>query len=325
MKNPIFFALTCLILVICSLSVAPLKAWREAFAPAESGTGAVGSVSAAAPAETEDNADRGAFTVAKMDDTAKAKDTVSSASAAAYTAATEQNNRIKADLSWSFGGKSQRGWNLYVPLIRQLIKTDSDPGTTNFAAALASWQKSAGVSATGVLDRDTWMKMVAVFQSRRIKDRIVPGPSQLTLVPTSECYDPERPENLRYMDSQAYVAYKRLVAAATEELSLEPDSNEKWLKVVSAFRSPAYQAQLRKQSPRAGRAGLAVSSPHFTGRAMDLYVGGTPVSTNDQNRTIQVNSKVYQWMVKNAEKFGFYPYFYEPWHWEYRPQRLAQR
>jgi len=48
-------------------------------------------------------------------------------------------------------------------------------------------------------------------------------------------------------------------------------------------------------------------------------VGGEPVSTDDRNRAIQVNTKVYQWLVKNAESFGFYPYFYEPWHWEYRP------
>jgi zinc D-Ala-D-Ala carboxypeptidase len=87
-----------------------------------------------------------------------------------------------------------------------------------------------------------------------------------------------------------------------------------WLKIISAFRSPVYQTQLRRQSPGSGRAGLAVNSPHFTGRALDLYVGGEPVSTDDRNRAIQVNTKVYQWLVKNAERFGFYPYFYEPWH-----------
>src|SRR5262249_10347630 len=158
------------------------------------------------------------------------------------------------------------------------------------------WQKSAGVAATGVLDRETWLMMVGLFQSRRIKDRIVPGPDQLALVPVSECYDPERPENLRYMDRQAYAAYKKMVAAATEQVSLHTDSNQKWLTVVSAFRSPAYQAELRKRNPGAGRAGLALSSPHSTGRAMDLYVGGEPVNTKDANRAIQVNTRVYQWL-----------------------------
>jgi len=252
-------------------------------------------------------------------------DTVKSASAAAFAAAAEQNVRLKQELNWTFGGKSQRGWYLYLPLIRQLLNTDSGHQTSDFALALAGWQKSVGLASTGILDQETWMKMVAVFQSRRIKDRSIPTPEQLTLVPASEFYDPERPESLRYVERQAYAAYKKIVAAAAADLLLISDSGQEWMKIISAFRSPAYQAQLRKQNPRSGRAGLAVNSPHFTGRALDLYVGGVPVSTNDQNRALQVNTKVYQWLVKNAERFGFYPYFYEPWHWEYRPQRSAER
>ena len=62
---------------------------------------------------------------------------------------------------------------------------------------------------------------------------------------------------------------------------------------------------------------MAVNSPHFTGRALDIYVGGEPVDTNDRNRLIQVQTPVYQWLVRNAERFGFRPYYYEPWHWEY--------
>lgn len=239
----------------------------------------------------------------------------------AFAAAAEQNSRLKLELNWAFGAKPQRGWFLYAPLIRQLLKTDSGPETSDFAAALAGWQKSAGLASTGILDQETWMKMVSLFQSRRIKDRSTPAPEQLTTVPASEFYDPERPENLRCVEHRAYEAYKKLVAAASSELALNPASNEKWLKIVSAFRSPAYQAELRRRNPKSGRAGLAVNSPHFTGRALDLYVGGEPVSTNDQNRAIQINTKIYQWLVKNAERFGFYPYFYEPWHWEYRPQR----
>jgi LAS superfamily LD-carboxypeptidase LdcB len=47
-----------------------------------------------------------------------------------------------------------------------------------------------------------------------------------------------------------------------------------------------------------------------------------PVGTDDRNRAIQVNTAVYQWLVKNADRFGFKPYFYEPWHWEYKPSAL---
>jgi len=252
-------------------------------------------------------------------------DSAKSVASAAFAAAAEQNARLKSNLNWTFSGKSQRGWYLYLPLIRQLLNTDGGPETSAFALALAGWQRSVGLASTGVLDRETWTKMVAVFQSRRIKNRSVPAPEALTLVPASEFFDPERPESLRYVDRQAYEAYKGIVAAASAALALGSDSNEKWLKIISAFRSPVYQAQLRKRNPKSGRAGLAVNSPHFTGRALDLYVGGIPVSTDDQNRALQVDTKVYQWLVKNAERFGFYPYFYEPWHWEYRPRRSEER
>jgi LAS superfamily LD-carboxypeptidase LdcB len=245
-----------------------------------------------------------------------------SAGAATFAVAAEQNAKLKSDLAWTFGAKRQRGWRLYTPLIQRLLDTDAGPETTTFAQALAGWQELAGLPPTGALDQQTWMKMVAVFQSRRIKDRATPPPEALTLVSASEFFDTERPEDLRYVERQAYTAYKKLVAAVTSDLS--SNSSENWLKIISAFRCPAYQAQLRRQSPRSGRAGLAVYSPHFTGRALDLYVGGEPVSTNDQNRAIQVNTKVYQWLVKNAERYGFYPYFYEPWHWEYRPQSSAE-
>ncbi|MCI0387377.1 MAG: M15 family metallopeptidase [Acidobacteria bacterium] len=244
---------------------------------------------------------------------------VDSAGVMAFAAAAEQNARLKLDLNWTFSAKQQRGWYLYVPLIQRLLNTDSGPETNAFALALSNWQRSMGLAATGVLTQETWMRMVAAFQSRRIKDRSTPPSQRLALVSASEFFDPERPESLRYVERQAYAAYKKIVAAASAELSLKPGSNEQWLKIVSAFRSPAYQAQLRKQNPRSGRAALALHSPHFTGRALDVYVGGEPVSTNDQNRAIQVNTKVYRWLVKNADRFGFYPYFYEPWHWEYCP------
>lgn len=288
-KSPSFLLPRCLAVVICCLTLTPSQASR-ASEIGEIGEIGLSALVSASPAEFM-----------------------------AFAAAAEQNARLKLDLNWTFGAKQQRGWHLYVPLIQSLLNTDSGPETNAFARALSNWQKSMGLSSTGVLSQDTWMKMVTVFQSRRIKDRSTPTSERLALVSASEFFDPERPESLRYVEQQAYAAYKKIVAAASAELALKPGSNDQWLKIVSAFRSPAYQAQLRKQNPRSGRAGLAVHSPHFTGRALDVYVGGEPVSTNDQNRAIQVNTKVYRWLVKNAERFGFYPYFYEPWHWEYCP------
>ena len=169
------------------------------------------------------------------------------------------------------------------------------------------------------------MKMVEVLQARRTNDHTIPTTEKLVMVAAAEFYDPERPAELRQVERETYAAYKRMVAAAAKDLGLATAakghlaSSEEYLKIISAFRSPEYQQKLRAQSPNSGRAGLAVNSPHFTGRTLDLYVGGEPVSTKEANRALQTNTKVYRWLVKNAGKFGFIPYFYEPWHWEYNP------
>lgn len=244
-----------------------------------------------------------------------------------FEQAAQQNAELQNNLSWTFGGKQQRGWYLYVPLIRHLIGTESSPQDAAFALALSRWQKSVGLPPNGVLDNATLAVMITTWQSRRIKSKAYPSPDQLVMIPTSDLYDPLRPEELRKAETEAYAAYRRMMAAAVADKSLqlavtgsgELAASEKYLKIVSAFRSREYQEQLRRQSPNAGSAGLAVNSPHFTGRALDLYVGGEPVSTEDSNRAIQVQTKVYLWLVKNAERFGFRPYFYEPWHWEYVP------
>jgi zinc D-Ala-D-Ala carboxypeptidase len=243
----------------------------------------------------------------------------------AFDAAALENIKLQGELNWVFGGKSQRGWRLYTPLISQMIEADTDAQTSRFALAVARWQKDKGLDSHGVLDNSTWFQMITAWQSDRIKDRTYPTEDQLVTIPVSECYDPSRPDELRKVERETYFAYKQMIRAAAADPSLglavtadgELDASEKYLKVISAFRSREYQDHLRKQSPNSGRAGLAVNSPHFTGRALDIYVGGEPVSTKDDNRAIQTETRVYRWLVKNASRFGFRPYFYEPWHWEY--------
>jgi uncharacterized protein YcbK (DUF882 family) len=181
-----------------------------------------------------------------------------------------------------------------------------------------------GLNASGILDEDTLMSMISQWQSSRLKDRTIPSEDQLVTAPPSDFYDPARLPELRPVQRNAYDAYRKMIAAAIADPTLKLSHNvgelapeEQFFKIVSAFRSREYQEKLRRESPNAGSAGLAVNSPHFTGRALDLYVGGDPVDTRDSNRAIQVKSPAYQWLVKNAERFGFRPYFYEPWHWEY--------
>ena len=239
-------------------------------------------------------------------------------------AAAERNGVLKGELRWTFGGKQQRGWVIYVPLIQRLIDTDEAATTSGFAARLARWQKSVGLAGSGVLDEGALMRMISTWQGRRLKDRTYPQPAQLFTVPRAEFYDSSRADDLRQVERQTYAAYKRMVAAAAGESSLqlatkggELAASEKYLKIISAFRSKEYQDRLRKQEPGAGRAALAVNSPHFTGRALDLYVGGEPTITKDSNRALQTETRAFRWLVKNAGRFGFCPYFYEPWHWEY--------
>ena len=246
-----------------------------------------------------------------------------------FESAALENIRTQVDLNWVFGGKSQRGWRIYAPLISRMLDVDEDARTANFALAVSRWQKEKGLAAHGILDNTTWFQMISDWQSGRIKDRTYPTEDQLVTIPVSECYDPSRPEELRKVERETYMAYKRLIQAAAQDASLgltvtadgELAAGEKYLKVISAFRSREYQNNLRKQSPNSGRAGLAVNSPHFTGRALDIYVGGEPVSTKDDNRAIQTETRAYRWLVKNAARFGFRPYFYEPWHWEYVGQK----
>ena len=236
---------------------------------------------------------------------------------AAFAAAAMQNAQLRNELSWTFGGKQQRGWYLYDLLISKTLDTPHDATSSDFAAALAGWQKRTRLRADGVLDEEALIRMVSLWQSNRLKSRDYPDPSQLVTGSPSDFYDPGRAAELRQIERNTYAAYQKMIAAAQVDPALKLGPKDRYLKIISSFRSREYQDQLRAKSPNSGTAGLAVNSPHFTGRALDLYVGGDPVDTKDSNRAIQVNTRAYRWLVRNAERFGFRPYFYEPWHWEY--------
>jgi zinc D-Ala-D-Ala carboxypeptidase len=238
--------------------------------------------------------------------------------------AARQNATLSTSLVWIFGSKKQNGWYLYTPLIKELIGTKQESNSIPFARAVAHWQAKSALKPTGVIDDETLYAMIKSWQDARLKDRSPAPPDQLLTAPISDFYDPTRAEELRQVERRTYAAYQRMIAAAVGERSLGLAHNgkqlapgEKYLKIISAFRSREYQEKLRRESPNSGTAGLAVNSPHFTGRALDLYVGGEPVETRDSNRAFQVQTRVYQWLVRNADRFGFVPYCYEPWHWEY--------
>ena len=233
------------------------------------------------------------------------------------------NSNTKNSLGWTFGKNRQNGWSLYVPLIQHAIKSDDAPDSNEFAFALSNWQTENALEPNGILDETTMTAFVKYWQSRRMPKIFEADETKLFHAPVADFYDPTRDANLLNLEKETYDAYKKMIAAAAKDLNLKIENGtlvgaDNFLKIVSAHRSRAYQEQLRKNEPNAGRAQLAFTSPHFTGRALDIYVGGEPVTTKDPNRAIQVETKAYKWLVKNAEKFGFYPYFYEPWHWEYQ-------
>lgn len=242
------------------------------------------------------------------------------ADSSAFMLAAKKNAVLQKELTWTFGGRTQRGWYLYTALIQRTLHTEAKTDSADFGKALSKWQKQNGLRADGILNHETWMKMVSVYQSERLsgadRTQVFSG---LELVPSPYFFDPLRPADLRKVGQETLSAYHRMLAAAKKELSHDVDFSQRWLKIISSYRTPEYQAQLRRQNPQASRAALGINSPHFTGRALDMYVGGMPVGTDDQNREIQVNTAVYRWLVKNADRFGFKPYFYEPWHWEYKP------
>lgn len=240
-----------------------------------------------------------------------------SKSSSAFAAAAARNAALRNEVAWTFGGKQQRGWYLYDLLIGKTLNSEHDSDTRDFAEKLATWQKKKKLRSDGVLDENSLMAMVSQWQSARLKNRAPAAPEELVLAPSSDFYDPGRAAELRQVERKTYEAYKEMIAAAMADPALKLSPKNKYLKIISSFRSREYQDQLRRKSPNSGRAGLAVNSPHFTGRALDIYVGGDPVDTKDANRAIQVNTPAYRWLVRNAERFGFRPYFYEPWHWEF--------
>jgi len=261
--------------------------------------------------------------------TASVRKIDSAASSSAFLLAGDVNARLRGSLQWGFGSKTQIGWNIYVPLISHTIGTEAGPDSSDFALALSKWQEKSGLAGTGVLDRETLESLTKYWQSRRLGRAGLSANDSLLSAPIAEFFDATRAPDLLQLERETYAAYRKMIAAAATDLKKELQltatgdlaPNEKFLRIVSAYRSPEYQQELRRKEPNAGRAALAKNSPHSTGQALDIYVGGEPVKTLDSNRLIQVQTPVYKWLVKNAHKFGFYPYFYEPWHWEYVPGR----
>lgn len=123
----------------------------------------------------------------------------------------------------------------------------------------------------------------------------------------------------RQLEKKTAAAWKKLVTAARKDGIPHPR-----LTVKSGFRSVKRQERLwanaLKKYGSAQKARKWVARPgkssHQTGRAIDFNMG---VSNSSRLVAQQKRTKAFKWLQANANRFGFYNYRAEPWHWEYNP------
>nr|WP_316628405.1 D-alanyl-D-alanine carboxypeptidase family protein [uncultured Brevundimonas sp.] len=228
-------------------------------------------------------------------------------------------------MPWTPFGSSEWGWRPYLPLIQHELHTRCGAGTPIFASQLAGFQQTHGLAPTGLLDAATFQVFRGVWQERRpfVMARVgglcpeSPPINQLGYLVAEE----EHADRLtRLLRRDVLDAYRRLVAAARAEVP-EVAANPELLQIFSGFRDPEADAARCAQQGNCDGLRRAVCSPHRTGTAVDLYVGQAPGlgvdSTSPASREYMARTETYRWLVENAGRFGFTPYVFEPWHWEY--------
>ncbi|MBI1406188.1 MAG: peptidase M15 [Caulobacter sp.] len=239
-----------------------------------------------------------------------------------FSAAARANAQSLTTTVWAPFGPEEIGWEIYVPLIAQEISTRCAPGEPGFARALAAWQRRKGARADGMMSPGAFEIMKQAWHRRRPFSRIrpedcPPPPADGALATAAALESYGRPMRLR---PGALAAYRRMTAAAhaeAPEIFRQPDA----LKIFSAYRDPEADAARCLSDGNCDGVRRTYCSAHRTGMALDIHVGmapgGNPASTADFNRLAQSRSPAYRWMVRNASRFGFVNYPFEPWHWEW--------
>jgi hypothetical protein len=241
-----------------------------------------------------------------------------------YGPAAAVNRATIETLPLSPFGRPEQGWAIYAPVIAAEAHAACPPDTPGFAAAVAFWQAQHRLTAHGAVDAPTFAAMKAVWQGRRpfiaLRDRGVcpdpPAEATLAAIPPGDVDKPA----VVLLRPRALSALLRMVAAARAAVPEAADDPDR-LKVFSGYRSPAYDDARCEAQANCGGLARAACSSHRTGLAVDLDLGFAPGyavdSSADQNRLFQTRTATYRWLVRNARRYGFVNYVFEPWHWEW--------
>lgn len=239
--------------------------------------------------------------------------------AAEYGSAAQANAASIDTLSFVPFGTVETGWRIYAPLIAAAAGTDCEPTSPGFARALAGLQGSLGVRpADGRFTPATWAAVYRRMQAARPLARMIaadcpppPDASLLTQLKPSESYG--KPI---FVLSGAAAAFRKLRAAALADARFA--RQPRLFTVFSGYRDPQADAARCAVEGNCDGRRRAVCSPHRTGAAVDLYLGiDPPDSTAYPARRAIALSPAYAWLVRNAQRFGFVNYAFEPWHWEW--------
>jgi D-alanyl-D-alanine carboxypeptidase len=236
--------------------------------------------------------------------------------------AARANGASLTTLNWAPFSRPEQGWETYAPFIGREIASPCAPADPGFADALARWQAAHGRPATGILaPEDFEIMRVESHRRRPFVIAFAQGcpaaadPAALASARPDEGYAGKavslRPEVLD--------AYRAMVEAARrEEPAIAADA--RMLTIFSAYRGPEDEAARCVGRDCTGLTRAACSA-HRTGTALDMYLGEAPglrpESTEDANRLHQSRTPAYRWLIANAGRFGFTPYIFEPWHWEW--------
>jgi hypothetical protein len=224
-------------------------------------------------------------------------------------------------LAWAPFHRPEAGWATYEPLVAREIATACPPTSPGFAAALARWRGAHGLRGPGVLDAPTFSAMYQAWQARRpfvvVSKRACPAPPAVVAQARKDEGWSGKPVSLRL---GALGAYRKMVAAARAQIpALAAD--RQLMTMFSGYRSPAYDAERCARQHNCQGVTRAVCSAHRTGLAVDLFFGNAPGqaidSSDNVNRLYISRTAGYLWMVKNADRYGFVNYAFEPWHWEW--------